>query len=91
MNLCVDDNIVSAIDMWIEHGIPAGSCTELLLRGRYDEALLHAHPMIKPFWNDHIQYIENYVPIECRNENYNTWKGQRYNINDFTDDKLFEV
>ena len=77
MRLCVDVNITEAIELWIKHGIPAGSCTELLLRGRYDEAFLHAHPHIKPHWLDHIEYIES-LPIECRNENYESWRGVEY-------------
>ena len=70
----VDDSIRSAVDMWIKHGIKPGSCTEHLLRGDYDRALQHAHPLIKPHWNDHIEYIES-VPEECRGENYDTWKA----------------
>jgi len=65
MNLRVDENITQAIDLWISHGIDPGSCTRLLLLGEYDEALKHAHPLIKPHWDDHIAYIKS-LPKECR-------------------------
>ena len=71
----VDESITSAIDMWIEHGIKPGSCTELLLRGEYDEAFQHAHPLIKPHWQDHIDYVET-LPDECRGDNFDSWKGK---------------
>jgi len=70
----VDENIICAIDTWLTHGIKPGSCTELLLRGEYDEAYKHAHPLIKPYWNDHIEYIES-LPAECRGKNFDSWKG----------------
>lgn len=70
--LMVDDNIVQAVNMWIQHGIYPGSCTSLLLAGEYDEAFLHAHPLIKPFWQDHIDYIET-LPEECRKGNMTAW------------------
>ena len=72
--LKVDENIISAIKVWINHGIKPGSCTELLLRGEYDEAFKHAHPLIKPFWEDHIKYVEM-LPEECRGEHFDTWPG----------------
>ena len=76
--LNVDTSITSAIELWYTDGLPPGSCTELLLRGRYEEAFKHAHPLIKPHWYDHIEYVETVVPIECRNENYDTWRGVKY-------------
>ena len=75
MKLMVDMNMTEAMDVWIEHALPPGSCTELLLRGLYDEAILHAHPNIKPHFKDHIEYVERYVPEYCRGENYDNWKG----------------
>ena len=73
MPLLIDENIKDAIDVWIKFGIYPGSCTTLLLKGEYDEALKHAHPLIKPHWKDHISYIEK-IPIECRGENMESWK-----------------
>ncbi len=70
----VDTNISDAIEVWITHGLNPGSCTELLLRGNYDEALKHAHPLIKPYWKDHIEYVES-MPEACRGENYDDWIG----------------
>jgi len=70
----IDENIKNSIDVWIDHGINPGSCTELLLRGDYDEAFKHAHPMIKPFWEDHIEYVES-MPEACRGENFDEWPG----------------
>ena len=75
MKYKVDINITDAIRVWIEHALPPGSCTELLLRGDYDEALLHAHPHIKPYWDDHVLFVECEVPEYCRGENYDKWKG----------------
>lgn len=74
MTYKIDINIVEAIKLWHNKGIPPGSCTEYLLRGDYEEAFLHAHPLIKPFWNDHIQFVENEVPSYCRGKNYDIWK-----------------
>ena len=71
--LRVDEHIVQAIDLWISHGIDPGSCTYLLLRGDYTEAFKHAHPLIKPFWDDHIAYVEA-LPDKCRGENMIAWK-----------------
>jgi len=74
--LRVDQNIKEAVAVWIEYGINPGSCTKLLLEGKYDEAFLHAHPLIKPYWKDHIAYIET-LPKECRGKNVKTWKGKK--------------
>jgi len=73
MNYQIDINIKEAIDVWIEYGIDPGSCTRLLLKGEYNEAFKHAHPLIKPHWDDHIAYIET-LPKECRGQNMETWK-----------------
>lgn len=73
----VDESITSAIDLWIHHGIEPGSCTMLLLEGKYEEAFLHAHPLIKPHWQDHIDYVEKHVPKECRGENMEAWKEKK--------------
>lgn len=73
MNLRIDKNIKEAIDLWISHGINPGSCTTLLLEGDYDEAYKHAHPLIKPHWEDHISYIQS-LPMECRGKNMKSWK-----------------
>jgi hypothetical protein len=72
----VDRSISEAAEMWVAHGINPGSCTELLLRGDYEEAFMHAHLLIKPFWDDHIKYIES-LPPQCRGENYDNWKGMQ--------------
>ena len=61
--LKVDTNITDAIDALIKYGCQPGSCTTLLLEGKYDEAYRHAHPHIKPHWDDHIKYIES-LPAE---------------------------
>lgn len=54
----VDKNMIEATELWCKHRIPAGSCTMLLLAGLFDEAFKHAHPMIKPYWEDHINYFK---------------------------------
>jgi len=72
-NLMIDLNIKEALDLWISHGLNPGSCIELLLKGKYDEALKYAHPLIKPHWEDHIKYIKS-LPIECRGSNMDKWK-----------------
>ena len=78
MIIRVDDSIVQAVEAWIHHALPPGSCTENLLRGNYEKAFMSAHPLIKPHWDDHIKYIET-IPLYCRNENYDKWKGmERY-------------
>lgn len=79
LNLRVDENIKQAIDMWIEHGMSPGSCTTLLLKGDYEEAFKHAHPLIKPHWDDHIKYVES-LPSDCRGENMSEWKGLRNDL-----------
>jgi len=71
--LRVDENIKSAIDNWINHGLEPGSCTTLLLKGDYEEALKHAHPLIKPHWEDHIEYVES-LPIKCRGPYMEEWQ-----------------
>ena len=53
----VDQSIIEAIDMWIKHGLNPGSCTRLLLEGNYAQAYQHAHPIIKPYWIDHVAYV----------------------------------
>ena len=70
----VDIHIIEAIEVFISHGINPGSCVELLLRGEYDEAYKHAHPLIKPYWEDHIAYVES-MPEACRGENFDDWIG----------------
>jgi hypothetical protein len=85
----VDTNISSAVEFWYEYALPPGNCTELLLRGKYDEALKFAHPLIKPHWDDHIKYIET-IPIECRNENYDKWRGREFHKHRvYLDETLF--
>ncbi len=76
VGLRIDQNIVDAINLWIHYGILPGSCSELLLKGDYDEAFLHAHPLIKPYWDDHIKYVET-LPLACRGEGMETWKGTK--------------
>ena len=75
MNLNVDQHIIEAVQAWIDHGLEPGSCTRLLLEGDYEEAYKHAHPLIKPYWADHIKYIES-IPEECRGTNMKSWKGK---------------
>jgi hypothetical protein len=71
----VDMNIADAVEAWHDHGLPPGSCTELLLRGRYDEARKHAHPLILPHWDDHVKWIET-IPVVCRGANFDNWRGK---------------
>lgn len=68
MNHRIDKNIKDAIDAWINYGLDPGSCTTLLLQGRYDEAFLHAHPLIKPHWDDLVAYVKT-IPAKYRGEN----------------------
>ena len=74
--LRIDGNITEAIDAWISHGLPPGSCTWLLLAGDYDEAKKYAHPLILPFWDDHVEYVKRCVPDECKGMNMASWKGR---------------
>lgn len=76
--LKLDENIIQAVNLWIKMGLEPGLCTELLLRGKYDEAYKHAHPLIKSHWDDHITYIEH-LPSECRGENYDKWGEDKRN------------
>ncbi|MCP3924850.1 MAG: hypothetical protein GY714_19910 [Desulfobacterales bacterium] len=71
--MTVDESIISAVENWINHGLDPGSCTRLLLEGKYEEALSHAHPLIKPHWHDHIAFIQS-LPEQCRGENMEEWK-----------------
>jgi hypothetical protein len=89
----VDSNITEAIDNWYEFGMSPGSCTEFLLRGDYERALRSAHPMIKPYWDDHIRYVEQCVAPECRGENYDKWRGvEFYNSrHEFQEDEEMEL
>lgn len=61
----VDPGMIDAAKRWCENRIPAGSCTMLLLAGYYDEAFLHAHPLIKPHWQDHIEAMKEF-PLKDR-------------------------
>lgn len=91
MSLKVDTSIVEAVRAWLTYALQPGSCTELLLRGDYDEAYKHAHPLIKPYWDDHIKFIES-IPLYCRNGNYDRWKGmEEYNARFEFDDKEFTI
>lgn len=72
----IDKNIIEAIETWILYGIKPGSCTELLLRGKYEDAYEHAHPVVKRYWDNHVTYIKN-LPPEFRGKNFDTWKGTR--------------
>lgn len=74
-NYRLDVHIFEAITNWIDHGLDPGSCTRLLLAGKYDEAKLHAHPLILPVWDDHVAFVES-LPKECRGENMRTWQEQ---------------
>jgi hypothetical protein len=73
----VDQNIVDAVKNYFRYGWEPGSCTTLMLRGKYDEARTHAHPHIKNdvAWADHVKFIETCVPLCCRGENVSTWQG----------------
>ena len=70
----LDLNILDAIEVFISHGIHPGSCVELLLRGKYEEAYKHAHPLIHPYWDEHIKYVEM-LPKAIRGENFDKWEG----------------
>ena len=73
MKYKIDISIKEAIDNWIKLGLNPGSCTTLLLKGDYLEAYNHAHPLIKPHWDEHVAYVES-LPLECRGENMKAWK-----------------
>jgi len=76
--LRADSNMTNAVNMWYLHALQPGSCTELVLRGQYDEALLHAHVNIRPIFGEFIEWVELYVPDCCKNENYDKWRGIDY-------------
>ena len=75
--LKIDLGMKDAMELWYEHALPPGSCCELLLRGRYKEAYYHAHMHIRPIFDNHIKLAESF-PIECRNENYDKWRGPEF-------------
>ena len=77
-----EPGIKEAIDSWISHGLHPGSFTYYLLKGDYEEALKHAHPLLKPHIQDQIDYVET-LPIECRGENMESWKGENDKDNIF--------
>lgn len=74
---CIDINIKLAIDLWIRKHIEPGTFTELLLRGKYDEAYTHAHPLLKMYFFDHVNFVEDVVPDFCKFENFDKWKNDK--------------
>ena len=44
----VDGSMTSAMDAFIMYGHDPGSCTSLLIKGDYEAAMQHAHPLIRP-------------------------------------------
>ena len=73
----VDSGITSAIDLFITYGCQPGSCTSLLLQGKYARANEHAHVMIKhgKVWEDHVGFVKYIVPKFVKGKNFDTWKG----------------
>ena len=74
LNLMLDWNIVDAIKNYFLYGLPPGSFTTLLLKGDYENAPNHAHPLIKQHIPDHIAFVEM-LPGCCRGENFSNWQG----------------
>jgi len=64
----IDENIKSAIDNWIKYGLNPGTCTRLLLEGKYLKAYDYAHPLIKPHWKGHVVFVEK-VSLKYRGKN----------------------
>jgi hypothetical protein len=79
MNRRLDQGIVSAIEVFFMYGIDPGSCTSLLLQGKYDEAVNHAHSFYRAGmteeWSSLLWFIDTCVPHCCKGANYNTWRG----------------
>ncbi len=84
----IDENIKEAVEAWKRYGIMPGSCIELLLRGEYAEAYRHAHPLILPYWDDHIEYIEE-LPDKYRD--VDNWKGDMDLIGKRHRDLMIEI
>lgn len=78
MAVQIDKNIADAIRAWIQYGICPGSCTWYLLKGDYVEAKKHAHPLILPYWDGHIAYVEA-LPAQYRGQCMKGWK-QHMNV-----------
>ena len=77
----MDSNIMSSIEAFFEYGLHPGSCTALLLQEEFEAAKLHAHPLLREdllVWKDHVKFVKLVVPICCKGENFNTWKGYAY-------------
>ena len=79
MNMMLDSNVVRAIKLYFQHGLPPGSFTSQLISGNYktkeSKKVLYyrAHPLLRHYVEDHIYYVENILPLCCKN--LNKWKG----------------
>ena len=82
----VDQSIIDSLRLYFLWGISPGSCTTCLLQGEYEEAFARAHPIIKKeeIWNDHISFVETYLPECCRGKNFHTWGGYFHAIKEDT-------
>jgi len=57
----IDNGIAQAIDMFIVHGCHPGSCTSLLLQEKFEEAMQHAHPNIRPLFHGEQEHYSNFA------------------------------
>lgn len=73
----LDENVVSAIAAYFKYGLYPGSFVTELLDDSADLQMLVnlAHPHIRNLVDDHRWFVQNCVPLCCRNEYFNTWEG----------------
>jgi hypothetical protein len=78
----LDTGVISAIEYYFKWGLPPGSFTAGLLSGACDpEHLLNrAHPYIRDIVDNHVQFVNDCIPLCCRGENFETWKGYEREI-----------
>jgi hypothetical protein len=72
----VDKHIIDAIDAYYAFGLPCGSCTTLLLEGRYDDAFQHAHTLIKPTWDAHVAYAKALPVLVPKQVEHDAWLAE---------------
>lgn len=71
-------HIIGAIKRYVEHGIPAGSCTEAILSNDLFDAFGRADIDTREGMFEIVQYIHNETPRACwgSRETYSAWIKQ---------------
>ena len=66
-DLMLDESVTDAIDLWLKHDLQPGSFTTRLLLGYGESDLIHyAHPMLRPYIQDHIIYVDLLIQTNLR-------------------------